>query len=52
MFITTPTDSVERFSLAGAAHGSSRSGTSIGAAPVNEKRIGLNRGPDRQRYGR
>ena len=43
---------VERFSLAGAAHGSSRSGTSLGAAPVSEKRIGLNRGPDRQRYGR
>jgi len=45
-------DNRERFSLGGAAHERDRGGARGGAAPVNEKRIGLNRSPRRQCYGR
>jgi len=50
VFITH--DNVQRFSLGGAAHERSRWAPKLGAAPVSEKRVGLNRSPRRRGYGR
>jgi hypothetical protein len=44
-------DNEERFSLGGAAHWRIRGDSAVAAAPVSEKRVGLNRSP-RQDYGR
>jgi hypothetical protein len=44
-------DNEERFSLGGAAHTPTSEGSAVGAAPVSEKRVGLNRSPGPS-YGR
>ena len=44
-------EKVERFTFAGAAHRPLRRDSAAGSAPVNVKRLELNRSPDRRAYG-